>query len=139
VRQASESTGDALGLPLALVNVSFADLAALDAAEEVEIETVAADGAIHRTIIWVVVDGQRVYVRSVRGEVARWYREAIARAEVALHLAGRRIAMRVEPAADEASVAACSAGLRRKYRADHSLRAMLMPDVLGTTLVLEVA
>ena len=41
-----------------------ADLAALEAAEEIEIETrAAADAPVHRTIIWVVTDGADAFVR----------------------------------------------------------------------------
>ena len=115
------------------------DPTALDAAEEVEIETRALDGTVHRTIIWVVVDDGRVHVRSVRGAIARWYREALAHPDVALHVDGRRIPFRAVPAADAASVEACSVGLRRKYRRSYSLRSMLRPEILDTTLRLDPA
>ena len=118
---------------------SEVDRTALDGAEEVEIETRAADGTVHRTIIWVVVEGSAVYVRSVNGAAARWYREAVARPDVALHVGARRMAFRAVPAADGASIAACSAGLGRKYRTDFSLGSMLRPDVLDTTLRLDPA
>ena len=62
------------------------DLQRLAAAEEVEIETQAPDGPVHRTIIWVVVDDTEVFVRSVRGHPARWFREASANPAVALHV-----------------------------------------------------
>ena len=110
------------------------DLAALAAAQEIEIETRAAAGAVHRTIIWIVEYEGTVYIRSVNGPGARWYREASADPEVALHVAGRRIPARVEHAADAASVAACSAGLEAKYRRDYSLQSMLLPETLPTTL-----
>jgi hypothetical protein len=110
------------------------DLAALAAAEEIEIETRAAGGAVHRTIIWVVEHDGTVYIRSVDGPAARWYREASADPEVAVHVAGRRIPARVEHAADADSVAACSAGLEAKYRRSYSLRSMLVPNTLPTTL-----
>ncbi|HEY6058238.1 MAG TPA: DUF2255 family protein, partial [Candidatus Limnocylindrales bacterium] len=55
-----------------------ADLRALERTEEVRIETRGADGTVHRTIIWVVVHGGDVFVRSVRGPSGRWYREACA-------------------------------------------------------------
>lgn len=115
------------------------DLAALDATGEVEIETRAAHGTVHRTIVWVVVDGGRVYVRSVRGAIARWYREALARPDVALHVEGRRIPFRAVPATDATSLATCSAGLRGKYRASFSLGSMLRQEILDTTLRLDPA
>jgi hypothetical protein len=116
--------------------VTFAesDLAALDAAEEIEIETHAADGGVHRTIVWPVVGDSVVYLRSYRGPSGRWYREALADSSVALHVDGRRLPATVVLAADPSSVEACSAGLRAKYRDDASLDAMLAPDTLPTTL-----
>ena len=38
------------------------------------------------------------------------------------------------PATDPASIDACSAGLKAKYRGDHSLGSMLEADTLPTTL-----
>lgn len=110
------------------------DLAAIAAAEEIEIETRASDGTVHRTIIWIVTHDGDVYVRSVNGPGARWYREATASGEVVLHVAGRRIPARLEAAADAAGAAACSEGLRAKYNADYSLQSMLLPETLPTTL-----
>jgi len=116
--------------------VTFAqsDLAALDAAEEIEVETHAADGVVHRTIVWPVVRDGVVYLRSYKGPSGRWYREAISDPSVALHVDGRRLSATAEPAADAPSVEACSAAFRDKYRGDGSLLAMLAPDVLPTTL-----
>jgi hypothetical protein len=115
------------------------DRADIEAAQEVRIETQAADGTAHRTIIWVVVEGGKVYIRSVNGATARWYREARQRPDVALHVSRRRIPFTAVPATDPASVAACSAGLTRKYRRSYSLASMLTPDILDTTLRLDPA
>ena len=110
------------------------DLAALAAAEEIEIETQAAGGPVHRAIVWPLVRDGVVYLRSYRGPSGRWYREALANPTVALHVDGRRLPATAVPAADAISVEACSAALRDKYRGDGSLRAMLVADVLPTTL-----
>jgi hypothetical protein len=111
------------------------DLALLDAAEEVEIETAAPDGAAHRTIIWIVVDGDDAFVRSVNGSGARWYREAVAAPDaVAIHVDERALEARLEAAADDASIERVSEALRRKYADDQSLRSMLKPHTLETTL-----
>jgi hypothetical protein len=46
----------------------------LDETDEVYIETSRdADSPQHRTIIWAVVVGEEVFVRSVRGRKGRWY------------------------------------------------------------------
>ncbi len=109
-------------------------LAELAAAEEVEIETRRPDGPPHRTILWIVVDGEDVFVRSWRGSGARWYREAIANPHVTLHCRDRRIEARVEPATDPDSVTRASAGYRRKYAGDPATPAMIRPEILPTTL-----
>jgi hypothetical protein len=116
------------------VNLSADERGLLARAEEVKIETTAESGVTHRTIIWVVVDGEGVYLRSVNGETARWYREAVARPEIGLEVGRTTIAARVAPAADPDSVARCSAALKAKYAADPALRLMLRPHTLPTTL-----
>jgi hypothetical protein len=123
------------------VTFEKSDLAALAAAEEIRIETRSAAGAEHRTIVWVAEHDGTVYIRSVNGAGARWYREATAAGagEAAVHLDGRRIPVRLTPATDAASVEACSEGLRAKYRRSYSLRSMLVDDVLDTTLRVEPA
>ena len=110
------------------------DLAALTAAEEIKIETKSATGAVHRTIIWVAEHAGEIYIRSVNGADARWYREATADTSVGIHVDGRRLSAHVVPATDPASIEACSEGLRTKYRRDYSLRSMLVESVLDTTL-----
>ena len=113
-------------------------VARIDREEEVEIETWSMAGEPRRTIIWVVVDDGRVYVRSVRGERGRWYREIRTEPHAALLVAGERVEVQAVPV-DEESIAACSAALERKYAADPALRSMLRPDVLSTTLRLDPA
>ncbi len=109
----------------------------LEAADEVEIETRSARGAVHRTVVWVASAAGDLYVRSVRGEKGRWYRELVATGEGALHLGRTRIPVRACPVADERSVADASEGLRRKYRRGAPLAAMLRDEVLPTTVRLE--
>ena len=110
------------------------DLAKLAQLEEIEVETSSADGVVHRTIVWPVVRDNTVYLRSYKGPEGRWYREALAEPSVALHVDGRRLPALAVPAVDAASIEACSAALRDKYRGDSSLAAMLVADVLPTTL-----
>jgi hypothetical protein len=106
--------------------------------EEVEIETRAPEGGpVHGTIIWVVVEGNEVFIRSVRGEDARWYREVTAAGEGALIVGRRRIPFRAVPAADPESVDRCSRALREKYVGVPGIRPMLRPRVFPTTLRLE--
>ena len=120
------------------MSLSAADREVLAQIEEVRIETQAASGDVHRTIIWVVVDGEDTYIRSVKGAGARWYREALARPDVGLAVVrGTTVLARAVPASDEASVARCSEALSAKYAQDPALRLMLRPHTLPTTLRLE--
>jgi hypothetical protein len=116
------------------VTLEATDRAALAAAKEIRIETRSASGTVHRTIIWVAERDGAIYVRSVDGPDARWYREAISGRPVAVHVDGRRVPVRVEPAADAASIDAASEGLKAKYRRSQSLQSMLMDHTLPTTL-----
>lgn len=109
-------------------------LAALAREGEVDIETSTASGAARRTTIWVVVDGSDVFIRSVRGQDGRWYRDISARPEAALWMDGERIPVRATPAADAESVRRCSEALEPKYGGGPSTVAMLQTKTLGTTL-----
>jgi hypothetical protein len=121
------------------VRFEESDLAAIAAAKEVDIETRSAAGEVHRTVIWIVERDGTVYVRSYRGAHGRWFREALANPDIAIHVNGRRVAARAVPATDPASIEACSEGLQAKYRRSQSLRAMLVDEVLPTTIRLEPA
>jgi len=122
------------------MSFSGEDLAAIDAAEEIRIETQAPGGDVHRTIIWIMVDDGEVFVRSVNGEDGRWYREAKANPAVAIHVADRRLPATAIPADDPDSIDRVSDALRRKYRTQGaSLASMLEPNTLPTTLRLEPA
>jgi hypothetical protein len=100
--------------------------------KEVHVETSRGD-EIHRTIIWVAVDGDEVFIRSVRGPRGRWYRELKASGTGALVLKDRRIPIRAV-VATKAGIERCSRALRAKYRPGGSLNSMLRPETLPTTL-----
>lgn len=104
-------------------------------AEEVEIET-QKDGQspVHRTIIWVVTIGEDVYVRSVRGVTARWYREISANPTGALYLGGQRIPIHAELATDAETVARVGEAYQRKYSTSPAMPSMLREETLVTTL-----
>jgi hypothetical protein len=113
------------------------DLERLARAEEIDIETQAPDGPARQTTIWIVVDGDEAFVRSVRGRKGRWYREATANPAVAIHVDGRRLAATAIPATDPDSIERTSNALREKYDRVPGLKPMLQADVLDTTLRLE--
>lgn len=112
------------------------DLDLLGSEEEIEIETWSGEAeARHRAIIWVVVDEDRVLIRSYRGSGARWFREVVAQPDCRIHVRGRALDARADPATDPDSVAACSEGLRTKY-AGHSATPSMRRSYLETTLEL---
>jgi hypothetical protein len=112
----------------------------LAAAGEVEIETRRRTGESRRTVVWIVVDGGQVYVRSVRGPGGKWYQRLRQDPNGAIHLAGSGTPVRAVPVGDEAKIERVSAALRRKYaRQGSSLARMLRPETLPTTLRLEPA
>lgn len=113
------------------------DLDLVRSEEEIEIETWSGEAAArHRAIIWVVVDEQdRVLIRSYRGPGARWFREVVAQPDCRIHMHGRALDARANPASDPESVAACSEGLRTKY-AGHSATPSMRRNYLETTLEL---
>jgi hypothetical protein len=110
-------------------------LARIDAALEIEIETWAARGAPrHRVTAWIVVSDGDVYLRSVNGTRSRWYRELTATNQAVLHIAGEPISVRAESAATAEAIERCSRALERKYATDPSLSSMLQADILSTTV-----
>jgi hypothetical protein len=115
-----------------------ATLDMLDRVREVDIETLSPKGRRHDVPIWVVVDGDDVFVRTYRGKTSRWYRELLA-APGALVVDGKRIRVRAVPASDTESVRRASGRYRKKYPKSASLDAMLRRSVLPTTLRLEPA
>ena len=109
----------------------------LRSTKEVRIETRRPpDGPVHRTIIWVVVDGDRAFVRTYLGARSRWYREALAEPDCTLWVGEEALPVRVTAASDPAQVEAVSRGFRAKYPHDPATGAMVRDEVLGTTLEL---
>jgi hypothetical protein len=121
------------------VTFEESDLAAIAAAEEIRIETQSPGGTVHRTIIWVAEHDGSVYIRSVNGPEARWFREATAGGPTTIQVGRKRLPVVLVPATDPASIEAASDGLRAKYRRSYSLRNMLMDHTLETTLRVEPA
>jgi hypothetical protein len=119
-----------------VVTLGTQDLERISGASEVVIETRAGD-RVFGTVIWVAVDQGEVFVRSVRGHAGRWFQRALANSEVTLRVGDTRFGFLAVPAADDESVRRTSDGLSAKYPKGRSLDAMLRPEVLDTTLLLE--
>ena len=104
---------------------------------EVDIETRSADGEVHRTTIWPVVDGGDVYVRSLKGSAGRWYQEVTAGPDSVLLVEGEAVPVRAVPAPDVESIGRANAGYERKYADSPYLGTMIREEILSTTLRLE--
>jgi hypothetical protein len=110
----------------------------LETVEEVDIETTrGGDAPVHRTTIWVVVEDGEVYIRSLRGEEGRWFRELIAEPDAVLHVEGEAVPLRAIRAPDPESVQRATAGFRAKYSDSPYLDSMIREEIAPTTVRLE--
>src|SRR5436853_2991753 len=67
-------------------------------------------------VIWVVVAGEEVFVRSWRGTKGRWFRDLAEGGPATLEFAGRGLAVPATPANEPAAVARASREFLRKYQ-----------------------
>jgi len=112
-----------------------ATLRALGGLKEVAIRTEKhAGGAV---VIWIVVDDDTVFVRSVKGAKGRWYRDLAQGGPATLEFAGRSVPVQAIPAADAESVERASRQYLAKYRSSPYAEPMVRAEVLPTTLRLE--
>jgi hypothetical protein len=88
-------------------------------------------------VIWVVVADDEVFVRSVRGDKGRWYRDLATGGSATLEFAGRRLEVHAIPANDAASIARASREFLRKYQPSPYAQSIVRDEVLPTTLRLE--
>jgi hypothetical protein len=88
-------------------------------------------------VIWVVVDGDDVFVRSWAGTRGRWYQDLAAGGPATLEFGGHRLAVQAIPASDPDSVARTSREFLRKYRHSSHAQEMVRAEILPTTLRLE--
>jgi hypothetical protein len=117
-------------------------LKVLDETDELYIETSRdAESPEHRTIIWAVVVGSEVFVRSVRGRKGRWYQRISSHPEGALLVGDTRIPVRAAPTTDNVTVEAVSEAFRRKYEEawPGPTAGIVRSEVLPTTLKLSPA
>lgn len=93
------------------------ELDAIDRAREVELTTVRRDGTSCRSVIvWVVRQGDGIYVRSWLGREAAWFRGALRRPEGRLQVGDRDLPVAFV-GVDDAPTALLDAAYREKYRA----------------------
>ena len=110
--------------------------------DEIYIETSRdADAPELRTIIWAVVVGDEVFVRSVRGWKGRWYQRISAHPDGALLVGDTRIPVRAATATDNETVDTVSEAFRSKYEDawPGPTAGIVRSEVLPTTLKLSPA
>jgi hypothetical protein len=88
-------------------------------------------------VIWVMVDGDDVFVRSWLGAKGRWYKDLASGGNATLEFAGRKLSVRAIPASDDASVERASRAILTKYRHSSHAQEMVRSEILPTTLRLE--
>jgi hypothetical protein len=88
-------------------------------------------------VIWVVVEGDDVFVRSWLGARGRWYKDLAAGSAATLEFAGHRLPVKAVPAQDARSVERASGEILRKYRSSSHVQEMVRAEILATTLRLE--
>ena len=99
---------------------------------EVLVETSAA-GKTVRTIIWVVVVDDDVYIRTAHGDQSKWYLRLVSNPDVSLVVGDQIVAFHAVLAIDEETVAKVSAAYEAKYLPSKSVGFMIAPENLHTT------
>jgi len=110
-------------------------LRALDDVQEPRIRTDRHPNSA--VVVWVVVEGDDVFVRSWLGARGRWYKDLAAGGAATLEFAGHLLPVQAFPANDPASVERASREILREYRRSSHAQEMVRADILATTLRLE--
>jgi hypothetical protein len=107
-------------------------------AEEVQIESVRRDGTLHKPVtVWVVRHGDDLYVRSVRGRKADWFRGTQQRHEGRIRARGVQEDVTFGDAGHDIDDEV-DAAYQAKYRryAGSILNSVLTPEARSTTIKL---
>jgi hypothetical protein len=113
------------------------ELSSIERAEELELASVRRDGTLRNPVtIWVVGNGDDLYVRSVNGRTATWFRGAQDRHEARIHAGGVEkdvLLVETDDINDE-----IDAAYRAKYRryAASIVDTVLTPEARASTLKL---
>ena len=115
------------------------ELASIETADELQIAALRPDGSLrHPVTIWVVRDGDDLYVRSARGSAGAWFRGALVRHEGHIQSGGVDRDVTFVAETDPAVNDQIDAAYRTKYRgySPAYVDPMVTPDVRATTLKL---
>jgi hypothetical protein len=112
------------------------DLDAIGDAYELQLTTTRGDGSPRRPLpVWIVRDGDDLYVRSWRGRDAAWFRSAERRSEGSIRVDGRDLPVTLA-VVDDSPRERLDAVYRAKYRSagrqyvDHMVSARAREAVL---------
>jgi len=101
----------------------------ITAAQEVHVATRRPDGTLRRPrTIWIVRDGERIFIRSTNGRGADWFRAAIATGAGQLIAGGETHDVAFTEVTDSDDLAAVDAGYRAKYQQYASIVDHLVED-----------
>ncbi len=106
--------------------------------EEIQIASVRRDGALGKPVtVWIARNGDDLYVRSVRGRSAHWFRGTQVRQEGRIRAGGIQQDVTFIDAAHD-SDDEIDAAYRAKYRryAGSILNSVLTPEARSTTIKL---
>ena len=102
------------------------ELDAIGAAEELELASVRRDGTLRRRVtMWVVRDGDDLYVRSVNGRGSSWFRGAQLRHEAHITAGGVERDVEVVETSDSAE------GVDAAYHAKYGRYPTIVPSVVS--------
>jgi hypothetical protein len=88
-------------------------------------------------VIWVIVVGDGVFVRSVRGAGAKWYASAVADGQATLELDDGRWPVSLATVSDPAVIGEVSQAYLAKYATSPYAKEMVRSEILSTTLRLD--
>jgi hypothetical protein len=111
------------------------DVATIGGAEEIRMTPVDADGTTRTaTTIWVVRDGDGIYIRSYRGAAGAWYRAVRRSGRARIRAAGMEHDVMVTP--HDGGRAELDNAYRTKYGRSVYVHAMVTDAAAATTLKL---
>jgi hypothetical protein len=114
------------------------ELGRFGGAEEVRIAGRAADGTLRKPVtVWIVRDGDDLFVRSVNGPTAAWFRGALARHEGRIWASDVEKDVTFHEVDDGVRQDNVDAAYRAKYRRYPSIvPSIVTPETRATTLKL---
>jgi hypothetical protein len=117
------------------------ELQAIGQADELELASQRRDGTLRNPVVmWVVRDGDELYVRSMHGRAGAWYRGTQEREQGHIRAAGIDKDVTFSDVHDDAGLAErIDAAYRRKYRryGDGIVGGVVNPDSRASTLRLD--